>query len=70
MKDLAIELLTRAGMSLDAEDIAILAEDLTDVEYDPRVDSPYIRQTAENIFLHRLGGIGNLNSYMKCIRIR
>jgi hypothetical protein len=77
-RELAIKLLTEANMlpasdqyvTKDAtlSDIETLAADLETVEFDPKIDSPHIRQTTENIFLHRLGGITNLHKYLPCIR--
>ena len=68
MKELAIGLLNMAGMPPDPEDVKVLADDLATVEFDERLDKHVSPRTTENIFLRRLGGIGNLRSYMKCIR--
>ena len=67
-QELAESLLKRAGMEVTPADVEILAADLATVEYKEHVDRFVIDRSTENLFLRRLGGVGNLRSYMKCIR--
>lgn len=67
LKELAIELLKRAQLPL-TDNVRILAADLATVHYEPAIDRGYTDGTStEQLFLSRLGGIGNLRRYLKCI---
>ena len=66
---LAGELLCKAGMDKTPSDVAILADDLSNVRFEVAIDGPYkgAYSTAQ-LFLSRIGGIGALPRYMPCIR--
>jgi len=68
MRDLAYLLLKRSGIAFNGADVTLLASDLASVEYEERLDKYITPRAVENIFLHRLGGIGNLGKYLPCIR--
>lgn len=68
MRELAMSLLYRFNGIVTPTDVETLADDLANVEYEPRLDGPFVARTTEAIFLRRIGGLGNLGSYMECIR--
>ena len=70
MTELATTLLTRHGQPFTQYDVNTLAKDLETVEFDPALDSPFITQTTENIFLRRIGGIEALGTYMQCLTLQ
>jgi len=68
MRPLACRLLYRLGGVPSESDVAVLARDLTLVYHQPRIDHCSPNASVEEIFLNRIGGIGALGSYLKCIR--
>lgn len=68
-RTLAIDLLNEAHIPAIEPDVTILADDLTKVHYEPKIDGAYAsNRTVRELFLSRLGGIGALSRYMLCIR--
>ena len=68
MKELAIKLLKLAHLPL-ADNADLLAADLATVVWDERLDR-YVAHDTETVFVHRLGGLGNLARYMNCLCIQ
>ena len=67
MRELSVKLLQQFGWVNPPEsDIIKLAADLETVHYEPRLDRCG-DVGVERIFLSRIGGIGALGRYMRCI---
>jgi hypothetical protein len=73
MRIFAIKLLGLAHMDTSLEsDIQILANDIALVHYEPVIDADQGIQALfiQALFLSRIGGLGALPRYMKCIRTK
>jgi hypothetical protein len=56
------------GGPISEDDIELLAADLAEVEYEPRIDHCSPHAGVETIFLNRIGGLSALRRYMSTIR--
>lgn len=68
----AYNMIRNASLKATPTDVRLLAEDITaviDEDPDAESDSEWVIDTAVDTLQQRLGGLRNLESYLKCLRV-